>query len=538
MGRQPEGIRQHSVTGIILAMMLFLLLPACQATPKVKRVTVLVDGKSLEVSTQAPTVRALLQELDIVLGDLDRIEPDLWWETTDGGIVTITRVNVLEESERRQIPFQQKTIRSEAIAPGDRKLLQLGSAGLEEIVYRVIFEDGIQVDRREVLRTVLRPPIDEIISVGIQSDLPPIPISGVVAYISGGNAWMMRGSSGSRRPLTSSGDLDGRVFSLSSNGDWLLYSRVEPDMPPDVLNRLWLVGTGVLNEEPQPLRIEGAVYADWMSDSRRFIYSTAERTGASPGWRARNDLWRAELHGLKPAGQRTGREVITASVTSLVTSLPGELYDWWGTNFALAPDDSHVAYGRPNGVGVLDLRTKRDAMLVEFAAYHTYGEWVWLPELTWSPDGQFIACTTHGITAGVKPEDSQAFHVTIMDRIGRLQVTAAPEAGMWAAPVWSPSTSDGKGASAIAFGVARIPNDSQNSRYDLFLMDRDGSNQRRVFPPAGQEGLVAPDLAWSPDGRSMIVAHEGNLFLVDAVNGEWRQITGDGHSGQPTWSRD
>ena len=524
---------------LLCATMLALLVSACQTPDTDKHVTVVVDGQQLTLETRASTVRELLDVLDITIGPFDRVEPDVWQETVDDGVIIVVRVEVQEEVERQSIAFRQKVIKSEALAVGDRKLLQLGSAGQEETVYRVVLEDGERVERVEVLRRVVEPPLDEIIAVGMETDLPSVAITGTIAYISGGNAWMMRDTSASRRPLTSSGDLDGRVLTLSPDGDWLIYSRVLADSEQAALNSLWIVGTSVLNEEPQPLGIEGAIFGEWMNDSRSFIYSTAERIGGAPGWKAHNDLWRARVLGLRPAGRRTGEETITTTVKMLIDESAETLYSWWGTNYALSPDNRYVAYGRPGAVGVLDLRTGTDTALLEFPVYHTYSEWVWLPELAWSPDGQYIVCSAHGqLIGGGKPEDSPIFDVWILDREGGVQMLVVHEAGMWSAPDWAPtiSTSDSQHENYIAYGQAHIPRDSQNSRSDLYVMDRDGSNRRKVFPPAGTEGLVAPDLAWSPDGRQMVIAHGGNLFLIDVAAGAVVQLTSDGHSGQPRWA--
>ena len=533
--------RRRAVSCLYILLCIALLAhfsAGCQTSSTEKNVTVVVDGRRLTLKTDAPTVRDLLTQLEIEVGALDRVEPDMWKDVVDGGIITIRRIEVREETETRTIEFEQKTIKSEAMSVGDRKLLQLGSAGEEEIIYSVVIEDGEEVERAEVLRRVTNPPVDEIIAVGVQSNLDSVPVSGTIAYISGGNAWVMRETSASRRPLTASGDLDGRVFALSPDGDWLIYSRVMADAEKQTFNSLWIVGTSVLNETPQALEIEDAIYGEWFSDNRRFLYSSAERIDGAPGWKAHNDLWQARLSGMKPAGQRTGDEEITATTRLLITPSDEESYSWWGTTFALSPDDLRVAYGRPDAVGVLDLQTGDEFNLLDFAVYHTYSEWVWLPELAWSPDGDFIVCSAHGVSVGsASPEDSPVFDLWIADRTGQLQVKVLGEAGMWAEPDWSPAApDDGVSDSWITFGKARIPRDSQNSRYDLYAMDRDGSNRQKVFPPAGWEGLVAPDLSWSPDARQLAIAYEGNLYLIDVVVNEWVQLTADGQSGQPRWS--
>ncbi len=501
-------------------------------------VTVTADSKRMTVTTRAGTVRELLEDLQIAVGPQDQVEPDLWEEVPDGGSIVITRVEVLEEVEKRVIPFLQKTVKSEALAPGARKMLQLGAAGREEIIYRIVMEDGRETRREETARRVLEPAIDEIIAVGMESSLPSVPISGTIAYLSGGNAWVMREASGNRRPVTSFGDLDGRVLALSPDGAWLVVSRAGAKDVPDQLNSLWIVGTTILNENPQPLNIAGAIYAEWLPESLGFVYATAEKIGGAPGWKAHNDLWLAELSSLKRAGVRTESDVISATTKALLPAAPDELYGWWGTNFALAPDGRRIAYGRPDGVGVIDLQTLENRRLAFFAAYHTYGDWVWLPEISWSPDGRFLTASVHGLLAGAKPEDSPVFDVAVIEPESRTAMTLVEGAGMWAAPAWSPlgPRADGRPESRIVYGLARLPRDSGNSRYDLYAADSDGSDRRRLFPPEEVEGLVAPDRAWSPDGRRLVIAHEGNLYLLDVGDGEWQQLTSDGQGAQPRWA--
>ncbi len=506
--------------------------------PVRKLVTIETSDMRLVLRTSARTVREALQQAGVTLGELDRVEPDLWQDAADGLVIRVVRVEMREETERRPIPFAQKIIKSEALPPGERKLLQLGANGEEEIRYRVVLEDGIEVERSEVLRTILKPAIDEIVAVGLQADLPAVPITGTLVYISAGNAWVMRGTSASRRPLTSSGDLDGRVLALSPDGEWLVYSRAEAGRPPNVLNSLWIVGTSILHEPSYPLGIEGVLYAEWMADGRGIIYSTAERTSGAPGWRAHNDIWQASIYSLLPAGRRTGKEKITALTQKLLDPPAETMYSWWGTNFALSPDGRWLAYGQADEVGVIDLRAGTRSPILQFAAYHTYGEWVWLPELSWAPDSRYLACSAHGKMEGVSPEDSPVFDLWVVERGGLVKVPLAPDVGMWTAPAWSPArlSADGERQSSIAFGIAYSPRSSQDSRYDLYVMDRDGSNRRRLFPPADMPGLVAPELAWSPDGRQMVIAHQGYLYLLDLDSGTWHQLTADGQSGQPRWA--
>jgi Tol biopolymer transport system component len=106
---------------------------------------------------------------------------------------------------------------------------------------------------------------------------------------------------------------------------------------------------------------------------------------------------------------------------------------------------------------------------------------------------------------------------------------------MWSAPRWSPEQ---EGESTIAYAEAHTPSSSYESRYVLRAMDRDGSNKRALFPAQGQAGITNPVIYdWSPDGRQLVVLYLGDLYLVDASDGQARQLTGDGQSTHLDWAQ-
>jgi hypothetical protein len=157
------------------------------------------------------------------------------------------------------------------------------------------------VSRSVVKRVTLTNPVSEIIMVGQQGSFTLVPISGTLAYINGRNAWVMRTNSGQRLPLTTSGDLDGFVFELSPDGQWLVFSRAVTQTSGANFNTLWAVSTvpvtttrpatATVTALPFSLPISNALYAEWSPvDPRTFVYSTAERISRAPGWQANNDL--------------------------------------------------------------------------------------------------------------------------------------------------------------------------------------------------------------------------------------------------------
>jgi len=494
------------VWGRVAFIFFFMVLLVACSQPK--GVIIRADGKSQVVETEAQTVREVLEEAGVSLGGLDRVEPDLWESAERGMEIRVIRVQEKEEVAVQKVPFERRVIKDEALEAGESRLMQEGAEGEEEVVYLVTYEDGQEVARKVVARRVILEPVAEVRVTGAKGLLPSIPISGTIAYISYGNAWVMHHESGQKRPLTVSGDLDGRVFALSPDGTRLLFTRTTGS----ALNSLWMVSTVVVGDEPQPLKIEDVRYAEWSPDGQEIAYSTAEKTQGAPGWKAKNDLYILSWH------EGTRKEVLPPS--------GGGIYGWWGMNFAWSPEGSLFAYADADEVGVIDGSTGERSLLISFAPYYTYAEWVWVPTLSWSPDGLFLVTTIHDIS-------EEAFDLWVLGVDGKVKARLVPQVGIWSSPRWSFGDS-------ILFGQAESPDRSQETRYLLYVMDRDGSNAKRLFPPKEEEGLVVEELVpwvWSPWGGEVVVVKEGNVHLLDLEDGSFKQLTIDGGASQPRWAR-
>lgn len=513
----------------VVLLSLLLLLAAC--TPDgAPTVTLIADGQTRSLTTEALTVRDLLTEASITLDQDDRVEPAETSFIEDGMSVRVIRVDVETEVEQQSIPFERQTVRDASVLAGETRILEAGIAGVEELTYRIIIEDGVEIERQVLRRVTLQEPRTEVVLMGIQAELQPVPITGTIAYVANRNAWVMQTTSPNQRRLTNEGDLDGHVFALSPDGAYLLYTRVPTETGDGVpINTLWMIETTTANAQPVALAAEGILWAGWAPECEgepngfncRIAYTTAVAAEGSPGWNAENDLWIAR--------PRAGDGRLLSKVR-LIDPSAGGTYGRWGTTYAWSPDGRTLAYAHANQVGTVLAFNGAQTPLATFPPYRTYAPWAWTPTVSWSSEGAFIVTTLHGpAPAGGEPEDSPVFDVWAIAVDGTITAELASETGMWAAPLYAP---EGDG---VAFLRARSPYTSQTSSYDLYVMDRDGSDRRQLFPTPDEIGLEYPEIAWGPGGDRLTVAYQGNLYLIHLSGGDVEQLTVDGGVTAVRW---
>ncbi len=509
---------------------LLVALVACAPPRDAASITLVADGKTREVTSEALTVRDLLRENDIKLDADDRVRPAEPTLIKDAMTVRVVRVETHTETEEREIPYDRRTVHDASIPAGESQLLEPGTTGIEELTYRITLEDGIEVDRRLVRQTTLREPRTEVILAGAQTEQGPVPITGTIAYIANHNAWLMQRTSHNQRRLTHKGDLDGRVFSLSSDGTHVLFTRVPTETGESAhLNTLWILDTSTANAEPVRLEVDSILWAAWEPSCEvshtgspcRIAYTRGATAEGNPGWRAKNDLWVARPR------PNTGE---LFAKRQLLEPIRSGSYSWWGTTYTWSPNGQSMAYARADEVGVIRVYDGRREAICQFPPYRTYAPWVWTPTVEWSQEGLYIVTTLHGpAPTGQAPEDSPVFDVWVLSADGTITAELASEAGMWSAPTFAPGTG------MISFGRARSPYASQTSSYDLQVMDRDGSDQRLIFPAGEEIGLKYPETAWSPAGDQIVAVYQGNLYLIDIPGKEeGRPSTEKGNEATPT----
>jgi len=507
---------------IVLAL---ALLAACSPAAPAAQISVSIaaDGVTQDVQIAAGSnVAAALDATSLELGPLDRTEPDLYSTLADGDSVRVIRVSEEFEAEQKPLPFESRTLKNEAMTPGEQRLIQNGVNGLGETTYRLLHEDGELISRTAVRETVLTEPVEEIIMLGAESPFSSVAIPGRLAFLSAGNAWLLEQNTGARRPVVTSGDLDGRVFEVSPDGEWLLFSRLSAEETQ--INELWVASLDEGNDTLIDLGVGNVVhYAGWVpgGSNTQIAFSTVEPSLNPPGWQANNDL---QFINFTASGE----------VTAARVGLPpnsDSLYSWWGSAFAWSPDGDRLAFTRPDAVGFGDIDRDELSVLLPLITFQTSSDWAWMPSIAWSSDGDLIYTVEHAQQSGLDVQErSPLFDIVALSTNGSKE-TIAENVGMFAQPVPDPD------AGQVAFLRAFTPSQSDISAYELMVVAPSGVTLS-LFPPQGAAGLQPQRVAWSPSAESgpmIAFVYQGNLWLVNVLTGEAQQLTGDGLVTALSW---
>ncbi|MCY4525031.1 MAG: ubiquitin-like domain-containing protein [Anaerolineaceae bacterium] len=471
-------------------------------------VTLVADGAERSILLPGPTtVSSLLERADIFLGSLDRIEPPLNTMLLDGMRVTLVRVIEQDLCERHEIPFQ--VVGSGDYVRGTDQRVQPGLPGEEERCHRVRLEDGIERERVETGRVIIREPVDEIWRADLSPEVKPLSFPGTLVWTSEGNAWLARKDSGQLRQLTREGKLDGKVLALSSDGNSLLFTRHQGDArsAPDS-NRLWLIADLDHPADAIQLLPENVRHARWMPGSASEFGYTDSATETTFSI-VRIDPDTGEI--------LTFRELLAPNPEG-GPQLAETWFNWSG-------DGNYLSWAQGNTIGMMDMSGEITALIPDrngeegrlaICAGHAPN---------WSPNSRFVVT---GMGTGDAPTS-----VTIVDTHGDLLFPLTKNVGPCPAPVWAPDRNTG----LLAYLQARDPEHPlSRAGHDLMIVDRDGSNGRLLFPEAGQPGLAPRQVVWSPDSRRLAFTWQEQLWTVDVDNGDAQPFPFTGSVSGLAWA--
>lgn len=129
-------------------------------------VSVIASGEKKEYITTRRTVGEILAELGIAAKDTDKITPGYYEKVSAFSEIHFVRMDVEEVSVKEEIPYESVEKINKTLAQGARKVTQAGAPGEKEVIYRISYEDGVEVGREKVGETVTKEPVKRVTEVG------------------------------------------------------------------------------------------------------------------------------------------------------------------------------------------------------------------------------------------------------------------------------------------------------------------------------------------------------------------------------------
>ena len=131
-----------------------------------RHVTFIADGRLLEVTTTAPTLRSALAEAGVELGAEDRVDGDLAVPPYPEQVVGITRVDGKRIRSEKAIPFDTVKRKTDELYEGETDVVREGKVGIIVRRYTATYADGELESRELVSEQVVARQVTEIVRVG------------------------------------------------------------------------------------------------------------------------------------------------------------------------------------------------------------------------------------------------------------------------------------------------------------------------------------------------------------------------------------
>ncbi len=130
-------------------------------------VYITVDGKQTEVMTYRDTVEEMFKDSPVKPEGIDRLEgAALQDKISRDMLLKIVRVGVNFISKQEDIPYTVQKKANSRLDFGVEKIVQAGQEGILEKQYKVITEDGAEVNRQLLSESILQNPVKMIVEFG------------------------------------------------------------------------------------------------------------------------------------------------------------------------------------------------------------------------------------------------------------------------------------------------------------------------------------------------------------------------------------
>lgn len=131
-----------------------------------KQVTLQVGGLERSVATYANTIDELLSEQGVVYDANDEISPARSEKLTDGAVVRVDSIQVMQSTETKTVPYETIVEETADLYTDQEEVVQEGQDGVCEVTKEMIVRNGVIETRRIASEKVVEEPITEQIRKG------------------------------------------------------------------------------------------------------------------------------------------------------------------------------------------------------------------------------------------------------------------------------------------------------------------------------------------------------------------------------------
>jgi uncharacterized protein YabE (DUF348 family)/3D (Asp-Asp-Asp) domain-containing protein len=132
------------------------------------KVAVNDGGKQNDIWTTSTTVAGFLEQQNIQLGELDRVEPGKNESVKANSEINVIRVEKVTDVVEEPIDYATIKKNDSSMQKGTEKVVEDGQEGKQEKHYEVVLENGKEVSRELKKTDVVKESSDKIVAVGTQ----------------------------------------------------------------------------------------------------------------------------------------------------------------------------------------------------------------------------------------------------------------------------------------------------------------------------------------------------------------------------------
>jgi uncharacterized protein YabE (DUF348 family) len=124
------------------------------------------EGTTRPIFTTQESVSDVLKAASLELGPDDQVVPALQDNIPESGLIRIVRVTYDELTENVNLPFTTEHRDDTSLESGLTRVLQQGQNGVAQVTYLVRYEDGKEVSREEISKSVVKEPSPQVLLIG------------------------------------------------------------------------------------------------------------------------------------------------------------------------------------------------------------------------------------------------------------------------------------------------------------------------------------------------------------------------------------